>query len=102
MDRIDQLRRFVAAQPDDPFPRYALALEHKSAGDLAAAAAELTTLLARKPDYLAAYLQLAMLLQQLDRLDEARQTLLQGQQCAQAQRNQHTLSELTSALEALG
>jgi tetratricopeptide (TPR) repeat protein len=102
MDRIDQLRRFVAAQPDDPFPRYALALEHKSAGDVAKAAAELETLLARKPDYLAAYLQLAMLLQQLDRLDEARKTLLQGQACAQAQGNQHTLSELTSALEALG
>ncbi|HXN56770.1 MAG TPA: tetratricopeptide repeat protein [Myxococcales bacterium] len=102
MDRIDQLRRFVAAQPDDPFPRYALALERKGAGDVAGAAAELETLLARKPDYLAAYLQLGMLLQQLDRLDDARTMLRQGQECAQAQGNQHTLSELTSALEGLG
>ena len=39
MDRLAQLQKFIAGRPDDPFPRYALALEHKSRGDLAAAAA---------------------------------------------------------------
>jgi thioredoxin-like negative regulator of GroEL len=101
MDRIGQLRRFIAARPDDPFPRYALALELKGNGDAGAAAAELQDLLARKPDYLAAYLQLGMLLSALDRTDEAREILVRGQQVARSQNNGHTLSELTQALETL-
>lgn len=101
MDRLSQLRAFVEANPDDPFPRYALALERKGRGDAAGAAGELQALVARKPDYLAAYLQLGMLLQQLGRLPEAGEALRQGQACARAQGNQHALSELTTALESL-
>jgi hypothetical protein len=58
--------------------------------------------LRRKPDYLAAYLQLGMLQQALDRIGEARATLQRGQEVAQRQGNGHTLSELTQALEMLG
>jgi len=101
MDRIGQLRNFIATRPDDPFPRYALALELKGAGDARGAATELQDLLARKPDYLAAYLQLGMLLTSLDRADEAREILVRGQQVARSQNNGHTLSELTQALETL-
>jgi tetratricopeptide (TPR) repeat protein len=101
MDRIAQLRKFIAASPDDPFPRYALALELKGKGDARAAAAELEDLLARKPDYLAAYLQLGMLLAALDRGREAREILVRGQDVARRQNNTHTLSELTQALESL-
>ncbi|MGE5048642.1 MAG: tetratricopeptide repeat protein [Deltaproteobacteria bacterium] len=101
MDRIDQLRKFIAASPDDAFPRYALALELKSKGDAAAAAAEMEELLRRKPDYLAAYLQLGMLLQALGKADAAREALVRGQAVAQKQGNTHTLSELTQALESL-
>src|SRR5262249_26515139 len=76
MDRIEQLRKFIVASPDDPFPRYALALELKGKGDAAAAAGELRELLGRKPDYLAAYLQLGMLLDALDKVSEAREILV--------------------------
>lgn len=101
MDRIEQLRRFLAASPDEPFPRYALALELKGKGDAQGAVAELEELLRRKPDYLAAYLQLGLLLQGLGRLD-AREVLVRGQEVARKQGNTHTLSELTQALETLG
>ncbi|HEY6912982.1 MAG TPA: tetratricopeptide repeat protein [Myxococcales bacterium] len=101
MDRIDQLRKFIAASPDDAFPRYALALELKSKGDAGAAAAEMEELLRRKPDYLAAYLQLGMLLQALGKPEAARDALVRGQAVAQKQGNTHTLSELTQALESL-
>jgi tetratricopeptide (TPR) repeat protein len=101
MDRIGQLRQFIAARPDDPFPRYALALELKGQGDLSAAAAELQDLLGRKSDYLAAYLQLGMLLSSLERFDEARKVLERGREVARTQDNGHTLSELTQALETL-
>jgi len=101
MDRIEQLRKFITATPDDPFPRYALALELKAKGDASTAAAELMELLARKPDYLAAYLQLGMLLASLQRAGEAREMLQRGQELARRQGNGHTLSELTQALESL-
>ena len=101
MDRIAQLRKFIEAQPDEAFPRYALALELKGLGDNAGATAELDELLRRKPDYLAAYLQHGMLLQALDRIADARGTLGRGQELARKKGDQHTLSELTAALDAL-
>jgi tetratricopeptide (TPR) repeat protein len=102
MDRVAQLRKFIEASPQDPFPRYALALELKGRGDQQGAAVELEALLERAPDYLAAYLQLGMLLQALGRSGEARGALQRGQEVARRQGNGHTLSELTSALDALG
>ena len=101
MDRLEQLRKFIEVQPDEPFPRYALALEFKGKGENAKAAETLHELLQRKPDYLAAYLQLGMLEQALGRADAARDTLRKGQDLARTKGDTHTLSELTSALEAL-
>jgi thioredoxin-like negative regulator of GroEL len=101
MDRIEQLRNFIAASPDDPFPRYALALELKGKGEAAEAAEELRRLLERKPDYLAAYLQLGMLHASAGKTGEARSVLAAGQDVARKQGNSHTLSELTTALEGL-
>jgi len=102
MDRTEQLRRFIAASPEDPFPRYALALELKGKGDARAAVTELRELLRIKPEYLAAYLQLGMILETLDEVDGARDALVRGQEVARRQGNTHTLSELTQALETLG
>ena len=101
MDRVEQLRSFIAASPDDPFPRYALALELKGKGAAAEAAEELRRLLERKPDYLAAYLQLGMLHASAGKTGEARSVLTAGQDVARKQGNSHTLSELTTALEGL-
>jgi tetratricopeptide (TPR) repeat protein len=101
MDRVAQLRKFIEAQPGEAFPRYALALELKGQGDNQGAAAELEALLRNAPDYLAAYLQLGMLLQILGRAAEARDALQRGQELARRKGDGHTLSELTSALETL-
>jgi hypothetical protein len=102
MDRVEQLRKFITASPGEPFPRYALALELKGQGDADGAVAELRGLLQQTPDYLAAYLQLGMLLQSSGRDAEARAVLVKGQEIARQKGDGHTLSELTSALEALG
>ena len=101
MDRVEQLRKFIANAPDEPFPRYALALELKGKGDAAGAASEMEELLKRKPDYLAAYLQLGMLLQSLGRAEDARAAYAGGQQVARNKGDSHALAELTQALEAL-
>lgn len=54
--RLELLRGFVAQRPDDPFPRYGLAMELRNAGDLSSALAEFEELLSRFPDYVPAYL----------------------------------------------
>ena len=101
MDRIAQLKQFIAQAPDEAFPRYALALEYKGKGEAEQAAQELQELLRRAPDYLAAYLQLGMLLQTLNRAEEARETFVRGQELARRKGDTHTLSELTQALESI-
>jgi Tfp pilus assembly protein PilF len=99
MDRAGQLRGFIERSPDEPFPRYALALELKGEGDVEGAARELEELLRRNSSYLAAYLQLGLLLQALGRMEEARDVFRRGQVLAQQKGDTHTLSELTQALE---
>jgi predicted RNA polymerase sigma factor len=101
MDRTAQLMKFIEKDPDNPFPRYALALEKRSAGDLAGAIVELQSLLARKEDYVPACLMAGMLLEQAGRTAEAREVFTRGQGHARTQGNTKALSELTSFLERL-
>ena len=56
VSRIDALLGFIQQKPQDPFPRYALALEYKNGGRLDEARATFDALHARHPDYIAAYL----------------------------------------------
>ena len=100
-DRLEQLRKFVAQRPADPFPRYALALEHKSRGDAQAAADELASLTRDLPTYVPAYLILGQLHEAAGRVEAAKTVYQAGQLEARKQGNQHALSELSGALEAL-
>src|SRR6185295_7955100 len=54
--RIEALLGFIRANPQDPFPRYALALEYKNGGRLDEARTTFDALMAANPDYTAAYL----------------------------------------------
>ena len=38
-ERLEELKRFTLLMPDDPFPLYGLALEHRSEGNFPEAAA---------------------------------------------------------------
>jgi predicted Zn-dependent protease len=100
--RIAQLEKILVLRPDEPFARYALALEHRSGGDLTKAATTLEDLVRRTPAYVPAYLMLGQILQEQDKRDGARAVLAAGQTQARAKGDQHALSELTSALDALG
>src|SRR5258708_17373437 len=99
MDRVEQLRQFIASRRDEPFPRYALALELKSTGDQAGAAAEMQELLRRVPHYLAASLQLRMLLQTLGNIEEVSDAYRPGQDLSPRTCHSHTLSALNTSLE---
>ncbi len=69
--RLEQLRGMLGEEPDDAFIRYAIALELKRAGQMEEAAGDLEALLKADPKYIACYYQLALILIDLGRADEA-------------------------------
>lgn len=100
-DRIAAMKQFIDQFPDNPFPRYALAMEHKGAGRLEDAAEELRVLAERVPDYVPTYLQSGMVLEELGRLDDAREAFTRGIEAARKKGDAHALSELEGALANL-
>lgn len=69
--RLEQLRAMLAEDPGDHFLRYAIALEMRRAGNMEQAIADLQQLLVEDPKYIACYYQLAMLLAETGRTDDA-------------------------------
>jgi tetratricopeptide (TPR) repeat protein len=100
-DRIEEFRKFVEQYPDQPFARYALAMEYRGAGRLDEARNAFADLVARKPDYVPAYLQFGMLLVQMGQRDDARDVFRRGIEAARKSGDGHALSELTSSLESV-
>jgi tetratricopeptide (TPR) repeat protein len=101
MSRLIQLQEMLKDDPQDPFLRYAIAIEHAAAGDRKEAIAGIEKLLADKPDYLGAYYQLGQLYEQEELAEKAITIYSRGITLAQQQRNRKTLGELRSALDLL-
>lgn len=101
MSRLDQMLAFLESDPNDPFTRYAVALELNGAGRAEEALAHLEKLRTESPDYLPTYYQLGGLLRSLERTADAQAAYEQG--CAVARRagDTHTLAELQAALDEL-
>lgn len=76
--RIEALRKMAAARPDDPRPRFGLALEMEKAGRWDDAAAELRAYLSLTDDEGNAYGRLGKALRQLGSDDEAKEAYRQG------------------------
>jgi predicted Zn-dependent protease len=101
VSRIEQLQTFVAQSPNDPFPRYGLAIEYKNAGRLDDAARAFAELLGRFPDYTAAYLHAGTVLLELRRRAEAEAVWRAGVEACARKRDLHAKGELEAALENL-
>jgi predicted Zn-dependent protease len=101
MDRIATFRSFIARTPSDPFPRYGLAMELKSTGDVDGAIGEFQTLMAQFPDYVPTYLMAGTTLAERGRIDDARTAFTRGIAAADKKGDRHALSELEAALAAL-
>ena len=93
MSRVETLKKFIAAHPSDPFPRYGLAQEYKNAGQLAEARAEFETLMHDHPDYTAAYLHAGNVLLALGE---------RGVEVCRRRGDGHAMSELEGALSSFG
>ncbi|MFN8276439.1 MAG: hypothetical protein U0T84_03065 [Chitinophagales bacterium] len=101
MNRLEQLKQLAASAPNDPFLRYAIALEHQAAGDLQLARQLLEVLLASDPDYLPTYYQLAQLLEVLEENQAARLIYADGIALAEKTGDAKTARELRAALDLL-
>jgi tetratricopeptide (TPR) repeat protein len=100
--RIQTLLGFIEQRPDDPFPRYALALEYKNAARLDEAWETFRELMARHPEYTATYLHAGNVLVAQGRHQEARDTYQAGVLACQQRGDTHALGELQGALASLG
>jgi Tfp pilus assembly protein PilF len=101
MDRIATFKSFIARSPADPFPRYGLAMEHKTRGDLAEAWVVFSELLETFPDYVPTYLMAGGTLSGLGRKDEAAVVYRRGVEVATRKGDAHARGELESALNEL-
>ncbi|HEX8325792.1 MAG TPA: hypothetical protein VF595_17945 [Tepidisphaeraceae bacterium] len=101
MPRLDQLHALLVRTPDDPFLTYGIALEHKKAGDAAAAIEWLDKTLALDAKYCYAYYQKGQVLESQEQFDAARQVYSTGVKAAREAGDAHAQGEIQGALDML-
>ena len=101
MDRIATFKQFISEQPDNPFPRYGLAMEYKKQGQLEDACAAFDELTSVFPDYVATYLMYGNTLAALERDRQADQIYRKGIDVSTAKGDAHARNELEAALADL-
>lgn len=99
--RVSILKSFAEKRPQDPFPRYALAMEYKTAGDGEAAWRTFAALIADHPDYVPCYSPAGEVLMQLGRVAHARAVCAQGVEAANRKQDAHAREHLESMLAQL-
>jgi tetratricopeptide (TPR) repeat protein len=102
MDRIATFKRFAAQRPDDPFPVYSLAMEHRSRGEHSEAQVWFDQLAERFAGYVPGYFHAGANLASLGRIDEARARYRAGVEVAERAGDHHALDELRAALAQIG
>jgi predicted RNA polymerase sigma factor len=99
--RLEMLRSFAEKRPQDPFPRYALAMELKSTGDTTAAWQVFEAMIADHPDYIASYAPAGEVLVELGRVGDARAVYDRGIAACTRKNDAHTRDHLETALSSL-
>ncbi|MDR6567672.1 TPR repeat-containing protein [Chitinophaga ginsengisegetis] len=101
MDRIAQIKQFLAATPNDSFLKHALALEYIKLNDDVTARQLFEELLAHEPGYVGSYYHLGKLLERAGDNAAAISTYEKGMAMAKAGNERHAYNELQSAYEDL-
>ncbi|MGB1699463.1 MAG: tetratricopeptide repeat protein [Nannocystaceae bacterium] len=97
VDRVPFLQKMVEAKPEDPFPRYGLAMEYKTRGMQREAEAEFEGLLEAFPRYVPAFLMFGNLLADGGDTARARGIYERGMGVAREAGDDHALGELEAA-----
>ncbi len=101
MERIERLKSFLEASPDDPFLKHALALEWIKLGDDQQAKFIFEEVLNKNPEYIGSYYHLAKLLERIGDRDAAAEWYRKGINAATRANDRHALGELMVAYEDL-
>ena len=100
--RMEQLERLLAAEPDDAFLNFALAMELAKIERLEDAVARFERAIEMDAAYCAAYYQKAKTLLQANQTDQARRAIADGIVVAQRTGDNHTAEKLREMLQTLG
>ena len=99
MNRIEQLKTFLAQSPTDSFLNHALALEYIKAEDDATAKTYFERNLQHDPGYVATYYHLGKLLERNRQTTDAIRIYEEGMAVAKAAKDNHSYNELQGAYE---
>jgi Tfp pilus assembly protein PilF len=101
MDRIEKLKEFLLASPEDSFIRHALALEYIKTGNDPEAQNLFEHILDHDPGYIGSYYHLAKLLERAGNKEQAMQCYEKGMKVARAAGDNHAYNELQGSYEDL-
>lgn len=101
MDRIEKLKEFLQADPNDAFVKHALALEYVKLGDDSLARRLWEEILERDPGYIGSYYQLARLLERTGEKTLAIDWFQRGMTAARSAGDKRSYNELQAAYEDL-
>ena len=97
-----QLEQMLQRQPDDAFLLYGMAMEHKKAGDAAAALEYLGRVTQKDPNYCYAYYQRGLVHESQGDTEAAMKSYQEGIEAADRAGDAHARGELEAAMEMLG
>jgi FimV-like protein len=101
MDRIEKLKEYLAADPDDSFVRHALAMEYLALGENGTARRLLEEVLQRDAGAVGSYYQLGKLVEAAGETALALQWYEKGMAAARAAGEKRAYNELLSAFNDL-
>ena len=99
-DRIEQFKKVLEMDPNDEVIRFGLGKLYAEAGKHEAAVEQLREVLRLKPEYSAAYLEMAKSLRAIQRTAEANAILAQGLEIAQRKGDLHVRNQIQAMLGA--
>lgn len=101
MNRIQQLKDFLKESPDDPFLRYAIALEHLKIQEDEKALDIFRNLLITNPMYVGTYYHIGKLQEKMELFDDALDSYEKGMTVAKKMNDRHSFNELQGAFNML-
>ena len=100
-DRLEKLHALLERDPNDSFLLYAIALEHKKAGQHPAAIEWFNRVIAKDPSYCAAYHMAAQTHEDAGDVEAAKKSYRDGITAATKKGDGHAAAEMQAALDLL-